>query len=71
MGVRVDKARQQHALPKVNLLLRLPAKGHFVAWANIRHKTVKPAFQTVFWLTVMLNMMALGGLLYWDLSRLP
>ena len=48
VGVRVDKPRQQHALPNVNLLLRLPAGCHFVARANVRHKAVKYRHAGVF-----------------------
>lgn len=42
--------------------------GAALAQKMLRHKSKKTAFQAVFWLTVFLNMAALGGLL-WGLAR--
>ncbi len=70
LAARANKPRiPESYLHTLALLCGWP--GGWLGQRLFRHKTIKPAFQTVFWLTVMLNMMALGGLLYWDLSRLP
>lgn len=37
--------------------------GAFVAQRRLRHKSTKPSFQIVFWMTVALNIIILGGLL--------
>lgn len=42
--------------------------GAALAQKMLRHKSKKTAFLAVFWLTVFLNMAALGGLL-WGLAR--
>ncbi len=37
--------------------------GALIAQQQFRHKTLKQAFQTVFWITVLLNLVAVGWLL--------
>ncbi|NBW49422.1 MAG: DUF1294 domain-containing protein [Betaproteobacteria bacterium] len=32
----------------------------------LRHKTVKPGFQAMFWLTVWVHLVALGTYVFWD-----
>ena len=70
LAARANKPRiPESYLHMLALLCGWP--GGWVGQKLSRHKTVKASFQTVFWLTVLLNMLALGALLYWDLSRIP
>ena len=39
--------------------------GAWLAQQLFRHKTLKPPFRIVFWLTVVLNLAVLAGGLYW------
>lgn len=43
--------------------------GALLAQQLFRHKTVKTSFRMVFWLTVLLNLAALAGGLYWWSQR--
>ncbi len=38
--------------------------GGFIAQKYLRHKTGKPSFQRIYWLTVLLNIVLLGYLLF-------
>ena len=36
----------------------------------LRHKTIKPSFQTIYWLTAWVHLSALSGYLFWDQLKL-
>jgi len=53
----------EHTLHLLSVLGGWPAA--WVAQRVLRHKTSKRSFQRVFWLTVVVNLAALGGYVVW------
>jgi uncharacterized membrane protein YsdA (DUF1294 family) len=70
---RAAKARQPRISERTLHLLSLAGGWPAARLAQqvLRHKTIKPGFQAMYWCTVCLHLMGLCGYLFWGFSTNP